>query len=117
LFFRRFKEGYSNDSQNVSAYRCKKAFQLAKLYESTYSSNIYTKILPKIQKTHFTTTAILPTTNPIHKALDSQLHLSTNQRQLNKKLTPAFMAERRSRGLYYFCDEPYSPAHALAHKA
>ena len=26
------------------------------------------------------------------------------------------MAERRSKGLCYFCDEPYSPNHALTHK-
>jgi len=75
----------------------RKAFQLAKLYES----NIHTKTFPKIQKTHFSTTAILPTPNPIHKPPNSQLHLSTNQRRPNKKLTPAFMAERRSKGLLF----------------
>jgi len=28
----------------------------------------------------------------------------------------AFMSERRSKGLCYFCDEPYTSTHALTHK-
>jgi len=89
---------------------------LAKLYESTSSSYIYTKTFPKFQKTQPSTKAILPTPNPTHKPIDSQFTLNPTQRQPNKKLTPAFMAERRSKGLCCFCDEQYSPNHALTHK-
>ena len=89
---------------------------MAKLYESASSSYIPTKTFPKFQKTQPSTKAILPTPNPTHKPIDSQFTLNPTQRQPNKKLTPAFMAERRSKGLCYFCDEPYSPNHALTHK-
>nr|KYP50671.1 Retrovirus-related Pol polyprotein from transposon 297 family [Cajanus cajan] len=94
----------------------RKAFQLAKLYESASSSNIPTKTPPKFQHTQTSTKSILPTHKPIYKLTDSQTSLNPNQRQTSKKLTPAFMTERRSKGLRYFCDEPYSPTHALTHK-
>lgn len=36
--------------------------------------------------------------------------------QPRKFLTPAEMSDRRAKGLFYFCDEKFSPAHYLTHK-
>ncbi|WVZ08838.1 hypothetical protein V8G54_022184 [Vigna mungo] len=94
----------------------RKAFHLTKLYESISSSNTSTKFSLKSPSTYTNTKAILPTPKPLNKLIDTQIILHTNQRHSNKKLTPAFMTERRSKGLCYFCDEPYSPAYALTHK-
>ncbi|WVZ13742.1 hypothetical protein V8G54_011308 [Vigna mungo] len=90
----------------------RKAFQLAKLYESACASNIPTKFSLKSPSAYTNTKAILPTPKPLHKPTDSP----KNQPYSNKKLTPVFMTERISKGLCYFCDESYSPAHALTHK-
>ena len=40
---------------------------------------------------------------------------SSTKPQTPKHLTPAYMAERRSKGLCYFCDEPFTPEHDLIH--
>ncbi|WVZ23582.1 hypothetical protein V8G54_002126 [Vigna mungo] len=90
----------------------RKAFHLAKLYESASASNILPKFSLKSPSAYTNTKVILPPPKPLNKPTDSQ----TNQRRSNKKFTPTFMTERRSKGLCYFCDEPYSPAHALTHK-
>ncbi|WVY91797.1 hypothetical protein V8G54_037311 [Vigna mungo] len=89
----------------------RKAFHLAKLHESASASNIPTKFSLKSLSTYTNTKAILPTPKPLNKTTGSQLTLHTNQRHSNKKLTPAFMTERRSKGLCYFSDEPYNPTH------
>ena len=36
--------------------------------------------------------------------------------QTTKQLTPAYMSERRAKGLSYFCDEHFTPAHSQTHK-
>ncbi|XP_017434719.2 uncharacterized protein LOC108341562 [Vigna angularis] len=90
----------------------RKTFHLAKLYESASASNMPPKFSLKSPSAYTNTMAILPPPKPLNKPPDSQ----TNQRHANKKPTPAFMIERRSKGLCYFCDEPYSPAHAVTHK-
>jgi len=81
-----------------------KAFSLAKMYESANTTNSQTKPFSKQLKP-----PLLP--NP-----PKNLDVSRPKTQTTRSLTPANMNERRAKGLCYFCDEPFTPAHSLTHK-
>jgi len=93
----------------------RKAFQLAKLYESTSASHIPTKTFPTLQNNKILQNPFSLQLN-LQKPPDSHTPLNTNHKQPPKNLTTAFMSERRSKGICYFCEEPYTPTHALTHK-
>ena len=91
----------------------RKAYSLAKMYASSFS-NTQAKLFVKNQKSSFVPKPpLLP--NPSRSTNPLTINSSTKP-QTPKHLTPAYMAERRSNGLCYFCDEPFTPKHGLTHK-
>jgi len=88
-----------------------KAFSLAKMYENANAINLQAKPLSKTLKPNpVTKSPLLP--NP-PKTLLEPIKPKT---QTTKQLTPAYMSERRAKGLSYFCDEHFTPAHSQTHK-
>lgn len=81
-----------------------KAFSLAKMYESANNTNSQPKIFHKQHKP------------PLLPDLPQNLEVNRPKTQTTRSLTRAYMNERRVRGLCYFCDEPFTPAHSLTHK-
>ena len=81
-----------------------KAFLLAKMYESANNTNSQTKPFSKQLKP-----PLLPNPPKI-------LEVNRPKTQATRSLIPAYMNERRVKGLCYFCDEPFTPAHSLTHK-
>ncbi|XP_027351487.1 uncharacterized protein LOC113862611 [Abrus precatorius] len=79
-----------------------KAFSLAKMYESANNTISQSKTFSKI-----------PTPSTVSKP---PLLPNPPKTPATKSLTPAYMSERRAKGLCYFCDEPFTPAHSLTHK-
>ena len=88
-----------------------KAFSLARMYEAASkaggSGNVIaksSKSVPSV-KTPNNNASILGTYEP-----------SKTGPKPTRQLSYAFMAERRAKGLCYFCDEPFSPEHAKVHR-
>jgi len=93
-----------------------KAAQLAKLYESAATSGSPPKQFLKFPKNSVVTKPLLSLPSSIKGDFTSTENRTQLNPQLYRSLTPAFMSERRSKGLCYFCDEPFTLAHALTHK-
>ncbi|KAL2330578.1 hypothetical protein Fmac_018159 [Flemingia macrophylla] len=87
-----------------------KAFSLAKMYENANATANTAKPFSRIPKLNpVTKPPLLP--NP-PKPVDN----NKPKTHTTKQLTPAFMSERRAKGLCYFCDEPFTPEHSRTHK-
>nr|KYP76051.1 hypothetical protein KK1_020272 [Cajanus cajan] len=90
-----------------------KAFSLARLYEAANTSGSVSNEINKQQK------GVLGH-RPLSVDNSSSSSTGTNASRIKarsgKSLTPAYMDERRAKGLCYFCDDPYSPEHSLTHK-
>nr|KYP33317.1 hypothetical protein KK1_045838 [Cajanus cajan] len=87
-----------------------RAFSLAKMYENANATATTAKPFSRIPKLNpVTKPPLLP--NP-PKPVDN----NKPKTQTTKQLTPAFMSERRAKGLCYFCDEPFTPEHSRTHK-
>ncbi|XP_028214991.1 uncharacterized protein LOC114397062 [Glycine soja] len=87
-----------------------KAFSLAKMYENANAISMQAKPLSKTLKPNpVTKPPLLP--NP-----PKTLEPIKPTTQTTKQLTPAYMSERRAKGLCYFCDEPFTPVHSQTHK-
>nr|KYP45442.1 hypothetical protein KK1_033012 [Cajanus cajan] len=85
-----------------------KAFTLAKLYESAnQGGNSVKTILSK------SSTKPLIAAKPV---TFSENQVDSSKGKLRRNLTPAYMNERREKGLCYFCDEPFTYEHSLTHK-
>nr|KYP41338.1 hypothetical protein KK1_037304 [Cajanus cajan] len=85
-----------------------KAFTLAKLYESAnQGGNSVKSILSK------SSTKPLIAAKPV---TFSENQVDSSKGKLRRNLTPAYMNERREKGLCYFCDEPFMYEHSLTHK-
>jgi hypothetical protein len=92
----------------------RKAFFLAKMYES--SSLAHT--LPKpFTKNHKIPLLLKPTTTPHPMKPINSSHSPTLPKSQNpRNLTSTYMSERRAKGICYFCDEPFTSKHRLTHK-
>ena len=88
-----------------------KAYNLAKLYESTAMQGTAVT-LPSKNKYAVPIKSLL---GPKPPAVTEPKSMKTKPR-LTKNLSPAFMSERRAKGLCYFCDKPFSVEHGLTHK-
>jgi len=87
-----------------------KAFSLAKMYESASTQSSPQKSFSKPLKFNPTVKSpLLPTPS-------DQVDKAKPPTQVTKTLTLTYMSERRSKGLCYFCDEPFTLAHSLTHK-
>ena len=51
-----------------------------------------------------------------HLACNHTQDIPKIKQQASKTLTPAYMSDRRAKGLCYLCDEPFTPEHGLSHK-
>nr|KYP36173.1 hypothetical protein KK1_042735 [Cajanus cajan] len=92
----------------------RKAFTLAKLYESV---NTQPLTVPFSSKTCRPTLAQKPlNTNQIEKAPTTNSLLPKPKTQTTRTLTPAYMSKRRAKGLCYFCDQPFTTEHSLTHQ-
>ena len=81
----------------------RKAFSLAKMYESAITANPQQKLFYKSAKTsHFSKPPLLPT--PPNPAETSKPKIETT-----RNLTATYMSERRAKGLCYLCDELFTP--------
>nr|KYP63444.1 hypothetical protein KK1_018013 [Cajanus cajan] len=96
----------------------RRAFTLARMYEVANSPSTQTTLVTKPHKgilgskPAFT---VKPMASTMSSSLGSNAGNGTKVKS-NKSLTPAYMSERRAKGLCYFCDEPYSQEHSLTHK-
>ena len=87
-----------------------KVFSLDKMYEKANATSMEAKPLSKtLRPTPVAKPPLLP--NP-----PKTLEPIKPKTQTTKQLTPAYMSERRAKGLYYFLDEPFTPAHSQTHK-
>nr|KYP48389.1 Retrotransposable element Tf2 [Cajanus cajan] len=90
-----------------------KAFKLARLYEAANVPQALNFVSSRSQK------GVLGS-RPVIADKFGSLKLGSDKSKdkvrPGKSLTPAYMNERRAKGLCYFCDEPYSPEHSLTHK-
>ncbi|CAL0311123.1 unnamed protein product [Lupinus luteus] len=93
--------------QNVS-----KAFTLAKLYEAA-SPNVQGSVRNKNILTNQGGGRPLLNHKPTNV---DDAELVKEKPRGGRSLTPAYMNERRAKGLCYFCDEPFTPEHNLTHK-
>nr|KYP34597.1 hypothetical protein KK1_044431 [Cajanus cajan] len=92
----------------------RKAFTLAKLYES---ANTQPNTVPLSSKTLRPTLAQKPlNTNQSKKTPTTNSLLLKPKTQTTRTLTPSYMSERRAKGLCYFCDQPFTTKHSLTHK-
>ena len=87
-----------------------KVFSLAKMYESASTQSSPHKSFSKPLKFNPTIKT------PLLSTPSDQVDKAKPSAQVKKTLTPTYMSERRSKGLCYFCDEPFTPAHSLTHK-
>ena len=92
----------------------RRAFTLAKMYKASSSQSVTFVTSVKQNKSTTNNKPLLG-----EKSMDSG---STNKEaantttRLGRSLSPAYMAERRAKGLCYFCDEVFSPAHSQTNK-
>jgi len=93
-----------------------KAAQLTKLNESATTSASPPKQFLKFPKNNVVTKPLLSLPSSNKRDFTSTKNRTQLNSQPYKSLTHAFMSERRSKGLCYFCDEPFTPTHALTHK-
>lgn len=90
-----------------------KAFMLARMYEST---NLSTTV-PNSGQVNKNRGILGPKSLLSDKIAVTQNHDQPKSTVRNSQtLTPAYMSERRSKNLCYFCNEPYTPGHTLTHK-
>ncbi|XP_019414910.1 PREDICTED: uncharacterized protein LOC109326644 [Lupinus angustifolius] len=108
------KARYANDGAYVSPQSVRKAFALAKLYESVDNQSTLLKFPPKWGKPTSNAKTIISAKPPLHS--DHQVEPLKLKPASARSLTLAYMNERRAKGLCYFCDMPYTPEHSLAHK-
>ncbi|XP_019420680.1 PREDICTED: uncharacterized protein LOC109330865 [Lupinus angustifolius] len=111
-----FLSGLKNDVQMMvrmfQPQTVRKAFTLAKLYEVA-SHTIQNQ--RRVKNPSYSNTGGRP-------LISSKPALTTDSEGLKEKtrfsrsLTPAYMNDRRAKGLCYFCDETYTPEHSLTHK-
>lgn len=110
--------GLRNDTQmHVRMFQpqnVRQCFVLGRLYEMAH---------PKKQSTWVSSKQSLNKSSFQYKEGDQKavVHVGVEQQknpimQPRKFLTPAEMSDRRAKGLCYFCDETFSPAHYLTHK-
>nr|KYP60086.1 hypothetical protein KK1_015534 [Cajanus cajan] len=98
----------------------RRAFSLAKMYEASQPQGpvaIASKpfsLNSRNNKNVMNSRPLLPTSTDQVKY--NQPEFTSNKAKPYRNLTPTYMADRRSKGLCYFCDEPYSQAHNLTHK-
>ncbi|XP_019451923.1 PREDICTED: uncharacterized protein LOC109354024 [Lupinus angustifolius] len=111
-----FLGGLKNDVQMMvrmfQPQTVRKTFTLAKLYEAA-SPTIQNQGRGK--NPSFSTTGGRPLLGP-KPSLHTEAEGMKERPRFNRSLTPAYMNERRAKGLCYFCDEMYTPEHSLSHK-
>nr|KYP37825.1 hypothetical protein KK1_040968 [Cajanus cajan] len=88
----------------------RKVFSLAKIYEASTLSNPQFKPILKNQKPQFSSKPPI-LSNPSKPAESTPMKAKTF-----RNLSPAYMSEKRAKGLCYFCDEPFTAEHGLTHK-
>nr|KYP66116.1 hypothetical protein KK1_012400 [Cajanus cajan] len=97
----------------------RRAFTLARMYEAANSPSTQTNLVAKPQKGVLgskPTFTVKPMAFIASSSSGSNVGNGTKVKS-NRSLTPAYMSERRAKGLCYFCDEPYSQEHSLTQKA
>jgi len=93
-----------------------KVAQLAKLYEFVATSASPPKQFLKFSKNSVVIKPLLSLSSSNKGDFPSTKNQNQLHQQPYRSLTPAFMSERRSKGLCYFYDEPFTPTHSLTHK-
>jgi len=107
------EEGHSNDVENVSTRLYAKG-ALAKMYENASSTSAVTTSFNKqsqillLQKSSMGEKSIFRTLSEVD---DFKTIF-----KIVKNLTPTYMIERRDKGLYYLCDDPFTQTHNLVYK-
>lgn len=89
-------------------------FTLAKMHEAATVHGSVTKSWNKQSKPEASSKPPLLPTLP--KTISKTQDIPKTKQQASKTLTPAYMSDRRAKGLCYFCDEPFTPEHGLTHK-
>nr|KYP65271.1 hypothetical protein KK1_011503 [Cajanus cajan] len=92
----------------------RRAFTLAKMQEAATVNGSVVKSWTKQSKFEASSKPpLLPTPSKTTSKIQDTFK---SKQQTSKTLTPAYMSERRAKGLCYFCDEPFTPEHGLSHK-